>query len=272
MSKIFFSWFRFPRPPGNYWALKIILIFSVSLSLWSLIHHSQDVPPDLYPYLTTIQPKLVLSCIEEGKGITPDSWADLLAVKSSLPETQANHLIIQIRNHKRFVDLDWGNLKRDIRKTITQRRNYLLSYPYYLPNQYQFPVQGKTWYEDSFGADREGGKRQHEGTDLFGQEGTRIVSVSSGSIEKLGWNRLGGERVGIRGDDGNYYYYAHLKEINPVLVLGQRIGKGEFVGTMGHTGDALTTPDHLHFGIQLPNEEWVNPYPFLAVWQNFSKM
>jgi murein DD-endopeptidase MepM/ murein hydrolase activator NlpD len=133
-----------------------------------------------------------------------------------------------------------------------------------------FPVIGTAWFKDSFGANRDGGKRKHEGTDLFGKEGTLIVSICGGKVEQTGWNRLGGERVGVRGDDGNYYYYAHLEHISAALVKGKRIEAGELVGSMGHTGDALTTPDHLHFGMELPNGQWINPYPFLAVWQVWS--
>ena len=142
-----------------------------------------------------------------------------------------------------------------------------MKYTYYRPNKYTFPVIGTTWYEDSFGAHREGGKRKHEGTDLFGKEGIPIISVCGGKVEQIGWNRLGGERVGVRGDDGNYYYYAHLQFISSSLIKGKRVEAGEPLGTMGHTGDALTTPDHLHFGIELPNSQWINPYTFLAVWQ-----
>ena len=82
---------------------------------------------------------------------------------------------------------------------------------------------------------------------------------------------MGGERVGIRGDDGNYYYYAHLQIIATSLVKGKRVQAGDFLGTMGHTGVALTTPDHLHLGIELPNGQWINPYPFLGVWQYWNE-
>lgn len=260
----------FVRTALKHWLGQIIIILIIGISFWLFIHQSRSVPPNLYPYLTSLKPELVLSCIRDGDSFSPDRWVDLLAIQSTLSAAEAKDLLLQIRNNTEYSNLNWGNLSQSVRNTIAQRRNYLISYPFYLPGAYVFPVQGKTWYQDSFGADREGGKRRHEGTDLFSPEGTPILSASSGRIEKLGWNRLGGERVGVRGDDGNYYYYAHLKEINSTLVIGQRINKGDFLGTMGHTGDALTTPDHLHFGIQLPNEEWINPYPFLAVWQHFS--
>jgi murein DD-endopeptidase MepM/ murein hydrolase activator NlpD len=69
---------------------------------------------------------------------------------------------------------------------------------------------------------------------------------------------------------GNYYYYAHLDKINSNLYITKQINKGDLLGTMGNTGDAATTPDHLHFGIELPNGNWVNPYSFVKVWEYYS--
>ncbi|HWI54615.1 MAG TPA: M23 family metallopeptidase [Desulfobacteria bacterium] len=132
---------------------------------------------------------------------------------------------------------------------------------------FSFPYKSKVTYQDTWGADREGGKRKHEGTDIFAKEGVPIYSVSDGKVEKLGWNRLGGERVGIRGPFDLYYYYAHLSKINPNLSVGMSIKKGDLLGYTGHTGDAINTPDHLHFGIELNDETWINPYNFLQYWQ-----
>ena len=105
------------------------------------------------------------------------------------------------------------------------------------------------------------------GTDIFAVEGTPIYSVSEGKVEKLGWNRLGGERVGVRGKDGIYYYYAHMSRINPALKAGLTVTAGSLLGFTGHSGDAISTPDHLHFGMQLPNGAWINPYNFLRYWE-----
>ncbi|MHB8126848.1 MAG: M23 family metallopeptidase [Desulfitobacteriaceae bacterium] len=233
------------------------------------LHQQKRIPDDVYPYLLNLSPKLVMQCQTEGNNISPNAWLDLLAIKSSLSENESKYLIQQISNKTLFDKLNWGSLNTNSQKLIKKRKSILLSYPYFKPSQYTFPVSGDVWFEDSFGADREGGKRKHEGTDLFSKEGTPILSVCSGKIERLGWNRLGGERVGIRGEDGNYYYYAHLQQIAAQLKVGQRIKKGEYLGAMGHTGDALSTPDHLHFGIELANGEWINPYSFLVVWQSY---
>jgi murein DD-endopeptidase MepM/ murein hydrolase activator NlpD len=193
--------------------------------------------------LSALNPELILACQTEGAQTGEDAWIDLLANRSSINET------------KRVIDFR--------RKILKRYRGYFQA------QAFCFPVQGNPWYSDTYGADREGGARQHEGTDLFSAEGTPILNAADGWVEKLGWNRLGGERVGVRGNDGNYYYYAHLKELNPQLRIGQKIAKGASIGWMGHTGDAITTPDHLHFGIQLPNEEWMNPYTFLVIWQHY---
>src|SRR4051794_34079267 len=63
---------------------------------------------------------------------------------------------------------------------------------------------------DSFGAARSGGRR-HEGVDIFAPEGTPIHAVSGGTVVQGFGNSLGGNVVRIQGDDGRYYYYAHLK-------------------------------------------------------------
>ncbi|OLN31456.1 M23 family metallopeptidase [Desulfosporosinus metallidurans] len=252
--------------------IQFSFLFLMALAAWKGLHRLPSVAPDVYPYLSTMSTELVEQCIlENGKSPTI-SWEDLLAIRSSLSERDARPLIEQLRNHVPFSDLNWVSLPPSLLKTVRRHREILNHYTFYHPNTYRFPVSGTTWFENSFGADREGGLRKHEGTDLFGKEGTPIVSICGGKIEQLGWNRLGGERVGVRGDDGNYYYYAHLQFISPSLVKGNRIEAGDFVGSMGNTGDAITTPDHLHFGIELPNGQWINPYPFLKVWQYWSNL
>lgn len=250
---------------------QLIVLILIGMMAWHILHKPPNISEDIYPYLSSVTPTLVKQCQEDSLKSPTATWEDLLAIRSTLPDKEAQALIDQLRNQVHFKDLNWGTLPSTSLKKVRRHRDILKQYTYYYPEKYVFPVQGATWFDDSFGADREGGFRRHEGTDLFGKEGTPIVSICGGKIEQLGWNRLGGERVGVRGDDGNYYYYAHLQYSSPHLSKGKRIEKGEAIGGMGHTGDALTTPDHLHFGIELPNGKWVNPYPFLAVWQLWMK-
>lgn len=247
--------------------IELFFLILVSIVAWQGLHRTPTIRSDVYPYLTSISPDLVKQCIQENKASPTIIFEQLLAIRSTLPENDAQPLINQLKTNVSYTNLDWGLIPDTMRKYILRHKEILHQYPYYHPNNYSFPVIGTIWFNDSFGADREGGKRKHEGTDLFGNEGTPIVSICAGEVEQLGWNRLGGERVGVRGDDGNYYYYAHLQYISTALVKGHRVLAGELLGSMGHTGVALTTPDHLHFGIELPNGEWINPYPFLEAWK-----
>lgn len=149
-----------------------------------------------------------------------------------------------------------------------------------------FPVPESTYdtdgygvsYVDSWMADRSyGGQRSHEGCDIMAAIDKRghypIVSISDGYVEKMGWLKLGGYRIGIRSPRGVYFYYAHLSDYAPDLEVGDEIKAGELLGFMGDTGygDVEGTtgnfPVHLHLGIYLNDEngeeQVYNPYPFL---------
>jgi murein DD-endopeptidase MepM/ murein hydrolase activator NlpD len=139
-----------------------------------------------------------------------------------------------------------------------------------------FPIaQGFIYdYKNGFGDVRTfGGERQHEGIDIMCEKGVPIVSVCDGIIEKKGWLELGGWRLGIRGADGIYYYYAHFSRYNGNLAEGSRVKKGQVVGyagDSGYGGEGTTGKfaPHLHFGMYEGKEETaVNPYPFLKAWE-----
>jgi len=108
----------------------------------------------------------------------------------------------------------------------------------------------------------------HEGIDITGERGTPILSMTSGSVENVGWTFYSGTRVGIRGVDGRYYFYAHLSSIADGIVPGAPVAAGQMVGRLGNTGygppdhrDAF--PPHLHFGIEA-GTAWVDPYATLV--------
>jgi hypothetical protein len=116
---------------------------------------------------------------------------------------------------------------------------------------------------DTFGAARSGG-RKHEGIDIFAPEGTPIHAVAGGTVVQGFTNGLGGNVVRIQGDDGRFYYYAHLTDGSTNhLRVGQHVSAGEVIGGVGHTGDAAGTPNHLHFQVR-ENGQWLNPYNFLT--------
>ena len=71
----------------------------------------------------------------------------------------------------------------------------------------------------------------------------------------------------FRSDAGNAYYYAHLSAYAPGTVDGARVRAGQVIAFVGNTGQAITTPPHLHFEIHPGDGDSVDPYPYLTAWQ-----
>lgn len=162
--------------------------------------------------------------------------------------------------------------------------NDVEAHPAYVPparlDGMVFPVARSSWYSvisfsDDWHAPRmrriDGRWRlvgHHEGNDVFAEPGTPVRAVLGGRVENVGWTFYSGWRVGIRGDDGRYWFYAHLQSLPP-LARGRRVEAGEAIGKVGNTGygDRPGHKDeflaHLHIGIQEPNGAWVNPYPLM---------
>jgi murein DD-endopeptidase MepM/ murein hydrolase activator NlpD len=127
---------------------------------------------------------------------------------------------------------------------------------------WRFPVAGDHNFIDSWGFPRSGG-RVHKGADIFAAWGTPVVAIERGVISKIGTNSLGGLVVWLQGESGNAYYFAHLAAYAPGLAVGQVVDGGTLVGYVGNTGNAITTPPHLHFEVHPGGGDAVNPYPLL---------
>lgn len=129
---------------------------------------------------------------------------------------------------------------------------------------YEFPVAGgnNRNVQSLWGAVRDGGRRSHEGVDIFAPRGTPVIAVTDGRITSSGERGLGGKQVWLRDSKrGLSLYYAHLDSITP---LGNASVKtGDTLGFVGNTGNARTTPPHLHFGIYKGYRGAVNPFPHI---------
>ena len=141
------------------------------------------------------------------------------------------------------------------------------------PGALLVPVQGhaRATLIDSWGDGRSGG-RSHKGIDLMAAEGTPVVAVADGVVEKLFDSRLGGTTLYLRSRDGKWlYYYAHLRDYARDMREGMPVRAGRVLGYVGDTGDAGPGNHHLHFSASRmkAGERWyegedVNPYPLLA--------
>lgn len=159
---------------------------------------------------------------------------------------------------------DSGAFKIVLQPALTSEIQFNLTLQ--LQSNYKFPVTnvGNKAIQSFWGAPRDGGKRRHQGVDIFAKRGTPVIAVTNGYISYTGEKGLGGKQVWLRdGILGNSLYYAHLDSINSAI--GYRVKQGDTLGFVGNTGNARTTAPHLHFGIYKGRQGAINPLEFIKV-------
>ncbi|MBK8501885.1 MAG: M23 family metallopeptidase [Saprospiraceae bacterium] len=127
----------------------------------------------------------------------------------------------------------------------------------------QFPVLDKTRQAigSFFGDERDGGRRKHHGIDIFAKRHTPILAPTDGYIRFAGERGLGGQVVWMHDPKRDLkLYFAHLHTI--IAKSGQWVELGDTLGLVGNTGNARTTPPHLHFGIYQDGP--IDPFHFVA--------
>ncbi|CAN5228068.1 hypothetical protein BH20BAC1_BH20BAC1_04980 [soil metagenome] len=112
----------------------------------------------------------------------------------------------------------------------------------------------------SFWGVSRGGGRKHEGIDIQAKFKTPAIAGADG-VARVKNNNLGGKVVFIYDiSTGNSLYYAHLD--SQLVSNGDRVSKGDKVGLIGNTGNAINTVPHLHFGIYT-NTGAIDPLAFI---------
>lgn len=125
-----------------------------------------------------------------------------------------------------------------------------------------FPVHGvdPSAVRSYFGDPRDGGRREHHGIDIFARRGTPVIAATSGVVRSVRTTPLGGRVVWLRdAQRGQSLYYAHLEV--QLVARGERVEPGDTVGLVGNSGNARTTPPHLHFGIYRRGVGPMDPMP-----------
>ena len=94
----------------------------------------------------------------------------------------------------------------------------------------------------------------HDAVDIAGRRGDKIIAAADGVVIYAAWKGNLGQAVRIRHKYGYETTYGHLDTIK--AVRGQRVKKGDVIGTMGATGRA--TGVHLHYSI-VHHGDAINP-------------
>jgi murein DD-endopeptidase MepM/ murein hydrolase activator NlpD len=144
----------------------------------------------------------------------------------------------------------------------------------YRSRHFVFPIDGGASYVDTYGGNRNDiYDGWHHGDDLFAPLGTPVVAVARGTLSLVGWNTLGGWRLWLTDRKGNSFYYAHLAGYARWILTHPHVRAGQVIGFLGRTGDAFTTPPHLHFEIHphlyvaLGYDGAVDPTRYLQSWK-----
>lgn len=100
--------------------------------------------------------------------------------------------------------------------------------------------------------------RAHTGVDIGVPKGTPNKAADGGVVKFAGWDGTYGKLVIIDHENGYTTYYAHNDTIK--VKKGQRVARGDIIGTAGTTG--RVTGPHLHFEIR-KNGTPVNPLKYI---------
>lgn len=121
--------------------------------------------------------------------------------------------------------------------------------------------------------------QSHEAVDIVGagHQVSDVIAYDDGVVEivvkdvkytnhQTSGSATYGNFVKIKHDNGLKTLYAHLKYGSVNVIKGQRIYKGQKIGTMGATGNAYGV--HLHFEVRDNKERRLNPNDYLYTQKN----
>jgi murein DD-endopeptidase MepM/ murein hydrolase activator NlpD len=102
-------------------------------------------------------------------------------------------------------------------------------------------------------------RKMHEGIDFTAPRGTPIQATGDGIVAEVKKSKRGyGNSVLIDHGYGYKTLYAHMEKY--IVKKGQRVKKGEKIGTVGNTGSS--TAPHCHYEV-IKNNKKINPIQFV---------
>lgn len=131
-----------------------------------------------------------------------------------------------------------------------------------IPIPVLFGVTYDEIYPD-FGDPRDGGSRSHEGEDMLAPQGTPIVSPTEAIVISVGEGASAGNYVYTANPGGETFRYMHLDTVADIK-RGDMLAVGDFIGTVGDTGNAAPGAYHLHFEMRDDDNDPQDPYPRLT--------
>lgn len=104
-----------------------------------------------------------------------------------------------------------------------------------------------------------GGHHHHKGLDIAAPAGTPVLSMAAGTVVRADKSSSYGNVVYVDHGDGVVTRYAHQERLD--VEEGQRVVRGQQLGTVGSTG--RSTGNHLHLEVRVSGKA-VDPQDFLG--------
>lgn len=169
---------------------------------------------------------------------------------------KAQYLTIKNKRKVNPYEKDMSRILSEKKRKSAAKKNWLAEAPV---ADFGTPVNGRI--SSIFGLRRffnEQARRPHSGLDIAAPQGTPIKAVESGTVTESGDFFFSGNMVYLDHGQGLISLYAHMHTIT--VKPGDKITKGQVIGTVGETG--RVTGPHLHLAI-IANQTLVDPLLFL---------
>ena len=132
---------------------------------------------------------------------------------------------------------------------------------YIAKNAWQLPIPMGVYHLTSrFGECSALWAHCHTGLDFAAPSGTPIHAVAGGTVTSTGYSGAYGNRTIVTLTDGTELWYCHQTSIG--VSVGQEVRSGDFLGTVGATGNV--TGPHLHLEVRPGAGDPVDPYSALV--------
>lgn len=220
--------------------------------------------PRAFGYQLSLQRGRVLRVEVTPKGVEPAIvFLDLFRLDAN-PERPPRHLQSADRDAlvlEREIERDGEYLLR-IQPELLRSGTFQITQR--TTGAFLFPVEGGSAkaVQSFFRDERDGGRREHHGIDIFAPRNTPVLAASSGVVSSVGTNNLGGNVVWLWDSRRRVsQYYAHLER--QAVSSGQAVQAGDVIGYVGNSGNARGTSPHLHFGLYTRGEGPIDPLPFV---------
>lgn len=220
---------------------------------------ADKVPASAYKFTATKGQKLTISLSKK-----PLDAATLYVDMWHLPASNNPKLVASADTLNNAIQYDideTGNYLIRLQPQLLQSVQYNLEIT--TGPSLSFPTTSKksSSIQSYWGDGRDNNARKHEGVDIFGAFRSPVLAIADGTVTRVNENNLGGKVVWLRPEGKDFtLYYAHLDE--QIATAGQDVKIGDTIGLMGNTGNARSTPTHLHFGIYTFGGA-INPLPFI---------